>query len=70
MPNDDISIRHDIQRMEREWREAKARGDVPRCRTLRATIISRTKTLNRLLEKRNRNLGFVSQKTGNWRYPN
>lgn len=52
MPNDDISIRHDIKRMEREWREAKARGDVPRCRTLRATILSRIETLNRLLDKK------------------
>jgi hypothetical protein len=52
MPNDDISIRHDIKRMEREWREAKARGDVPRCKTLRATILSRIETLNLLLDKK------------------
>ena len=66
MPNDDISIRHDIKRMEREWREAKARGDVSRCKTLRATIVSRTKTLNRLLDKRNRKTG----KPSIWRFPN
>jgi hypothetical protein len=52
MPNDDISIRFDIQRMEREWREAKANGDVPRCKTLRAMIAERVKTYNKLMAKR------------------
>ena len=54
MPNDDISIRYDIQRMEREWREAKDNGDVPRCKTLRAMILQRVKTYNELMAKRTR----------------
>ena len=52
MPNDDISVAHDIRRMRHELREAKARGDVPRFKTIEATLTQRIKTYQHLMNKR------------------
>jgi hypothetical protein len=51
MPNDDISIQHDIRRCQQEMLEANQRGDKARVKTLKAFIKSRRDALNRV--KRN-----------------
>ena len=53
MPNDEMSIKHELKRLERELKDAKQRGDAPVVKTIRAYIKQRTDTLTRLKEVKN-----------------
>ena len=52
MPNDEMSIKHELQRLEHELKKAEKHGDAPRANTIRAYIKQRTDTLTRLKEAR------------------
>ena len=45
MPNDEMSIKHELQRLKHELKKAEKHGDAPRANTIRAYIIQRTNTL-------------------------
>lgn len=52
MPNDEMSIKHELQRLGRELKDAEKHGDAPRANTIRDYIKQRTDTLTRLKEAR------------------